>query len=459
MIEKKGGTEMMTPAYHLLDVVSVATADFLIASIWQALVLVLACVLIVRLLPALSAAVKSLLWTAVLMLALFVPALFQALPHHVGASTSVSSGIWHPSDKWSIALVCIWAALSLLRCFQLFGNAIRLQRLAIRATDVTPVESIAAILRRSRRRLTLCLCSDFDRPIIAGFVHPRILISPDLYAKLSTTELEQVVLHEVEHLRRFDDWTNLLQKVSLALLPLHPVLLWLDRQMCLERELACDDSVLREVHARKSYAACLTRLAEDSLLRRGFSLALGALGSRERTSELSLRVHRILSAPRQTMSPARAWMTSSVLLVGLMGGAIALAHSPQLLSFTAPQDIVPSHQTFASTAIKSVYNPSSVVHPAFIKASFQGNKSFLTVPAVAHVPSTPVKTKSRARNAIRMRSVMRNNDAQRHFYAALAISRMTAVPRALTFTVSHSQDQQVLYAAVPLRDGWLILQL
>ena len=49
------------------------------------------------------------------------------------------------------------------------------------------------------------------------------------------------MLHEAGHLRRRDDWMNLLQKVGLVLLPLNPVLMWIERRLCLERELACDE--------------------------------------------------------------------------------------------------------------------------------------------------------------------------------------------------------------------------
>ncbi len=47
-----------------------------------------------------------------------------------------------------------------------------------------------------------------------GFFAPRILIPEWLYLRLTPGELEQVVLHEAEHLRRRDDWTNLLQKLA-----------------------------------------------------------------------------------------------------------------------------------------------------------------------------------------------------------------------------------------------------
>ena len=91
-----------------------------------------------------------------------------------------------------------------------------------------------------------------------GFFSPRILIPEELFERLTTMELEQIVLHEMGHLRRADDWMNLVQKIGLVLVPLNPALLWIERRLCFERELACDDAVLRSTRAPKAYATCLT---------------------------------------------------------------------------------------------------------------------------------------------------------------------------------------------------------
>ena len=122
----------------------------------------------------------------------------------------------------------------------------------------------------------LCTSSEVERPSVFGFFRPRVLLPEALLERLTPSELRQVVMHEMEHLRRGDDWTNLLQKLALVVFPLNPAMLWVERRLCAERELACDDGVLRASAGRKAYAICLTRLAEYSMLRRSFSLVLGA---------------------------------------------------------------------------------------------------------------------------------------------------------------------------------------
>jgi hypothetical protein len=119
-----------------------------------------------------------------------------------------------------------------------------------------------------------------------------------------------------------------------VLFPLNPVLLWVDRRLSAERELACDDRVMRSSAGRKAYALCLTHLAEYSILRRSFSLVLGAW---ERRPELVRRVQRILSQPARSMSRRPAMAATGGLLAGALGIAIALSHSPQLVSFVPAQ--------------------------------------------------------------------------------------------------------------------------
>ena len=138
------------------------------------------------------------------------------------------------------------------------------------------------------------------------------------------------MLHEMEHLHRADNWFNLLQKAAVVLFPLNPVLFWVERRLCAEREYACDDRVLRSSCGKKSYALCLTRLAEITLVSRGLSLALGAW---ERRPELARRVLRILRRPSESMQHGPAIVVTGSLILSIFAGAIALARTPQVVSF------------------------------------------------------------------------------------------------------------------------------
>jgi hypothetical protein len=209
---------------------------------------------------------------------------------------------------------------------------------------------------------------------VIGFFSPRILIPEELFARLTTAEFGQIVLHEVGHLRRADDWINLLQKLSLVLVPLNPVLMWIERRLCLERELACDDDVLRLTKAPKAYATCLTNLAEHRLGQRlGWRAAALSLGAWERKSELARRVHSILLGGKK-MGTAQGRVVMSVLVLGLLGGSAELARCPQLVSFSRAALPV-------AAEVQSSSGVGSATAPGYVPVSFRGAGK---MPGAAH---------------------------------------------------------------------------
>ena len=102
-------------------------------------------------------------------------------------------------------------------------------------------------------------------------------------------ELKYILLHELAHLRRRDDWTNLAQKILKALLFFLPSVWWIERRLSLDREMACDDAVL--AHSGTSARICRMsgHVAERSFLRRQIALAQAAVG---RVRQLTARVAR-----------------------------------------------------------------------------------------------------------------------------------------------------------------------
>ena len=326
----------MTSLLHSLTLFSASASGALLSAIWEGAVLAVCVVLCLRLLPRLGAAVRSFIWLNVFVLLLllhFVPALESRASGLAATHLSTVHATIHLDLRWSLAIAAVWVGLSLWRAWQLINGAIHLHRLAQRATPVSVDPELRDLLSVAPggRHAELCASDEVARPSVLGFFHPRVLVPPALIRSLSAVELQQVVLHEMEHLRRADDWTNLLQKIGLVLFPLNPVLLWVERRLCAERELACDDRVVRSSAGRKSYALCLTHLAEYSIMRRSFSLVLGAW---ERRPELVRRVHRILSQPVRSMGRTPAILAAGGLLGGALGCALVLARSPQFVSFT-----------------------------------------------------------------------------------------------------------------------------
>jgi hypothetical protein len=432
----------------MLTLLSTWAMNALAAAVWQGVLLAVVAAIFLRLLPGISAAARSMVWTAVFVLVVLLP---LAPMSSTSSTASPHEFTVHGDPRWSLLVAALWAGLSLLRGVQLLLSALALRRIARNAVPVVLAKELMSI----HPRFTLCTSTEVDRPSVAGFFSPQILIPPALLETLSPAELQQVLLHETEHLRRRDDWTNLLQKLALVLFPLNPVLLWVERRMCLERELACDDRVLAKTGRPKAYAMCLTNLAEQSLLHRGLSLALGVLG---RQSELSRRVHRILAgASRPAMGPRQTAVAMAVLLVALAGGGLQLARSPELIAFSPIQPV----------------EPSSV---AALNAPVLGQARFQPVVARQTEANRPVAVHAAQFSSQRPRRVARKiAKAEPRVLRALANEDSYPVGGTRLVLTSASGDsisytqvsytflpvtaRRATYAAVPTPGGWLILQL
>jgi beta-lactamase regulating signal transducer with metallopeptidase domain len=327
-----------------------AIAPVAVAALWQGAVVAIALVVCLRLAPRVPAAHRFVAWAAgfvVVACLQFLPLIFlPSIAHLSDASAAAPLGanaarpLFQLDSRWGLAIAMLWLAASAFRAVELAVHSLRLRRLWKGATPVEADGNLRSLMASviGGRSIEVCTTRELDRPSVIGFFAPRILIPEWLYSRLTPGELEQVVLHEAEHLRRRDDWTNLLQKLLLVFVPLNPALAWMERRLCREREMACDEAVVRRTQAPCAYAACLAALAERGLqrrelLRRAHALSLGVF---ERRPELVRRVHSILWRKR-ALHPIAARALVGVMCCGLFAGAVELARSPQLVAFVAAQ--------------------------------------------------------------------------------------------------------------------------
>ena len=344
------------------DGFSQAAAPLALTALWQGAALACGLALCLRLATRASAAHRFLLWAAGFAALVSLPFL-PLLMDSAGGASSATTGLaasaaakpWLQLDlRWSLAIGALWIVASLLRAVDLGMHSLRLRRLWKNAVPVEIGERVSHVSEArhgalGHRRVEICTTTELDRPSVIGFFAPRILIPDWLYARLTHEELEQVVLHEAEHLRRRDDWTNLLQKLCLVLFPLNPALIWMERRLCREREMACDDGVVRATQAPRAYAACLTSLAERGLQRRAEALSLGAW---QRRPELVDRVHRILRR-NPGLSPLATRALLGAMACGLVLGSLEFARCPQLIAFVPQRSAQAAQAPGAAVAMNS----------------------------------------------------------------------------------------------------------
>jgi beta-lactamase regulating signal transducer with metallopeptidase domain len=288
-------------------------------------------------------------------------------------------------DRWALAIAALWLVISLVRAASLAVHTLRVRRLWNSASPIQVEANLRALLTAAfptRRPVEICTTRQLDRPSVIGFFAPRILIPDWLFARLTPGELEQVVLHEAEHLRRRDDWTNLLQKLALVLFPLNPALAWIEGRLCREREMACDEGVVRRTQAPRAYAACLTSLAERGLeRRRAHALSLGAF---ERRPELVRRVYSIL-ARKQALHPMTARALVGVAVCGLLVASVELARCPQMVAFVPVAKTATAQTEMARTDSKIQQGDGD---RAFVQpTAARGDSGFRAVETKAILPA------------------------------------------------------------------------
>ena len=366
---------MLSSAFQAFSQQAAAIA---VTAAWQGVFVACALAIVLRLAPRTSAEHRFSLWAAAFAVLVGLPLLsfvssFAASP--VAGLSSIpsiasgrASGPWLSVDaRWSVAIAALWAGASLFRAGDLLLHSFRLRRLW---KDAVPVElegrascALAAATAGLRTPVEVCTTTTLQRPSVIGFLKPRILIPDWLYARLTAGELEQIVLHEAEHLRRCDDWTNLFQKLCLVLFPINPALYWMEHRLCREREMACDEGVIRITHAPRAYAACLASLAERGLQRRAEALSLGAW---QRRSELVDRVHSILRG-KHTLSPIGTRALMGALGCSLLIGSIELARCPQLVAFI-PARAQSQDEAGVASAPRLQAAPAKSLNAAYVPA-------------------------------------------------------------------------------------------
>jgi BlaR1 peptidase M56 len=304
----------------------------------------------------------------------------------VGAHTLPTAGGARPlitiPGGWGILLFLGWVLAACAAMLRLIAGLCQLRGLRRSCFAIDPATLDLALQKTvaefsSSRSVTLATSENVSVPAAVGFFKPMIVIPGWALRELSPEELNIILLHEFAHLRRWDDWTNLLQKAARAVFFFHPAVWWIDSRLALEREMACDDEVLAETANPQGYAKCLVGLLEKSFARRGWTMAQAAV---HRAREASLRLAQILDARRP--HARHVWKPA----LGIVGAfsLFCLMAVPRVPEFVA----------FDRSTPRNVGSNSSVQAAVLSRPEFPAAK---VIPAALRTdPSPSLKAKRRA---------------------------------------------------------------
>ncbi len=149
---------------------------------------------------------------------------------------------------------------------------------------------------RISRRVGVAVCDRIAAPILLGVVRPMILL-PAAAAGWTPEQLEMVLLHELAHVRRFDNLVNLAQRFLESVLFFHPMVWLVSAWVRREREHCCDALVVSRTGRPHDYAALLVALAETFSTSLSRSRVVSSMAERP----LVVRVRQILNKEGSSM--------------------------------------------------------------------------------------------------------------------------------------------------------------
>src|SRR5271166_1355307 len=322
---------------------------------------------------------------AIWFLALLAIAFLPTVGHFAGRSGSGASAapaiaLTLPASFASL-LFGVWIVGASLGLLQVAHGLYRLRRLRATCTPID-LRALDPSLRngladaQQHRRVTLCTSDAVRVPAAIGYFRPLVVFPSWALAEIPPVELNAILLHELAHLRRWDDWTNLAQKLVKAIFFFHPAIWFIESRLTLEREMACDDAVLAASFSPRAYAESLVSLVEKSFLRRGVQLAQASVSH---VHQLKLRLAEILRKDRKADGPGSARIGNPAVALMSLAAIVSvygISRAPRLVAFSSD-----APQTDSASTVSHALSRTNDFHLQPVKLSYTDRPQPASAPA------------------------------------------------------------------------------
>jgi TonB family protein len=321
-----------------------ALLSFVLNSLWQIPLIFVAGWLAARALRPLGPAAEHRAWVAALALESVLPAssilpwqrMHLAWPWHAAAvadgqvAVAMGPGTAFAGLRFSPAIEGLLAAayLAVVAFFAIrfLWHSLGLSALSRSAVAVTLSGSADLSWRRWRHRfasghIKLGSSNRIFAPVTMGIRSKLVLLPGGLIERLSPSDFDTVLAHELAHVRRSDFLKNLLYEVITLPVSYHPAV-WFTRQRMMEtREMICDEMAADA--GGREYAQSLLRLA--SLLLQGKPVrvphAIGVFDS----NTLERRLMKLTETKIEVGRARRLGLSTACVVLGCATAASAFA--------------------------------------------------------------------------------------------------------------------------------------
>jgi beta-lactamase regulating signal transducer with metallopeptidase domain len=161
-------------------------------------------------------------------------------------------------------------------------------------------------------------------PMTIGVNKPKILISRTTYQSLSQSELDLVLQHEEEHIRRGDGLSNFLRILVREILFFSPFIWILAQKLEEEMEISVDAALIfRSSHSARAYGTLLLRMADLCQLSKNVSV-LGTFLSHSAIKRRLLSMKHITYGRSKFLNGLALGV---FMLLGTLGSSLFGAHA------------------------------------------------------------------------------------------------------------------------------------
>ena len=198
--------------------------------------------------------------------------------------------------------------------------------------------------RNSKNRLP-CVFSREDRAGSIRHDSACLAVADWSLERLDDVQIDAIMVHEVEHVRRRDNLTTAIHAAVEALFWFHPLVRWMTSRLNEERERACDESVIERNAKPEVYADSILKVCAFCL-EPATPCVSGVSGA-----DLKERILRIMA--RRSGTALNSWrkilLASAAILALAMPVGIGVCMDRPLLAPTTRDRLRQSQLTFRST--------------------------------------------------------------------------------------------------------------
>lgn len=215
-------------------------------------------------------------------------------------------------------------------------------------------------------------------PGVVGFIRPVVLMPAGIVERLTPSQLEAVLSHELCHVRRHDNVCAAIHMIVEALFWFHPMVWWMGARLVEERERACDEEVLQQgsephIYAQAILDVCKHYIESPLVCTAGIG---GADLKRRIEGIMAQRIgERLGTAKKVLLAAAGALAVVGPIAIGLLNAPPGIAQTPETFEVASIRPSDPSryghsgigfsHGNFTaeSVTIKSLIEAAYDVHP------------------------------------------------------------------------------------------------